>query len=474
MDPRTRSDDQNVDARMSLAAWLRAGRDRRKLTIEDVAKITKIQPRILEKLESGQLDGLPAEVFVRGFVRSFAKCVGLDESEAISKYSAAQAAPATPAVAVAKALVDAMARPVEVEQVIEAKRVAQATPSEPLPVAAPVAESPVVETEIVVEAAPVVEASVIEAPAVEAPAVEAAAVDAPVAQAAASEPSRKKRSRKNSKQRARKKKQLQQELAAAAATVDVADAEAVVTSVFEKQSIDTAPVAKIDAASSDVSSIEAKTNEPLTSDASSREDGAVESPSLAEGSQRMAKAAIAAAADEIAPTAPASEAAATDVTASDAAATDASSEVVSSNAAASTDSTASIARDADPGEATAGTWQPTMPPMSTAPSVPWRRPSLPTQTASAYVVPTLVIDDADPDSADREREDRIAKEPHRLSFLPPILLDREDRSARQGGLTLAVIILLIAATLTLSYLMRRPSPSGDGVTMLDGSSMLVG
>jgi hypothetical protein len=112
----------------------------------------------------------------------------------------------------------------------------------------------------------------------------------------------------------------------------------------------------------------------------------------------------------------------------------------------------------------AGTWQPTMPPMASTPSVPWRRPSLPTTTASTYVVPTLVIDDADPDSADRERDDRNAKEPHRLSFLPPILLDREDRSARQGGLTLAVIILLIAATLTLSYLMRRPSPSGDGVT----------
>ena len=84
-------------------------------------------------------------------------------------------------------------------------------------------------------------------------------------------------------------------------------------------------------------------------------------------------------------------------------------------------------------------------------------------------MPSLVIDDADPDSADRERDDRTSKEPHRLSFLPPILLDREDRSARQGGLTLAVIILLIAATLTLSYLMRRPSPSGDGVTMNDAT-----
>ena len=122
----------------------------------------------------------------------------------------------------------------------------------------------------------------------------------------------------------------------------------------------------------------------------------------------------------------------------------------------------------------AGSWQPTMPPLSTAPSVPWRRPQMP--QATAYIQPHLVIDDADPDSADRQRErdQRAAREHSRLSFLPPILLDREDRSARQGGLTLAVIILLIAATLTLSYLMRRPSARGDGVTLLDGHSELLG
>jgi hypothetical protein len=107
-----------------------------------------------------------------------------------------------------------------------------------------------------------------------------------------------------------------------------------------------------------------------------------------------------------------------------------------------------------------------MPPISTTPSVPWRRPSI-TTTSPTYSIPTLVIDDADPESADRERDDRGAGKETRLSFLPPILLDREDRSARQGGLTLAIIVLLIAATLTLSYLMRRPSASGDGVTMGD-------
>jgi len=106
------------------------------------------------------------------------------------------------------------------------------------------------------------------------------------------------------------------------------------------------------------------------------------------------------------------------------------------------------------------TWAPRMPPA--APSVPWRKPAY--AAAPAPIVPSLVIDDADPDSAERVLEERAEAVTPRRSFLPPILLDREDRSARQGGLTLAVIILLIAATLTLSYLMRRPSAAGDGMT----------
>jgi hypothetical protein len=113
---------------------------------------------------------------------------------------------------------------------------------------------------------------------------------------------------------------------------------------------------------------------------------------------------------------------------------------------------------ATPPSAAEPPWQPTMPPPAATP--PWRRSfSIPVPSSSS---PVLVIDDADPDRAEREQE---ARSPRRSSFLPSILLDRDDRSARQGGLTLAVIILLIAATLTLSYLMRRPSASGDGVTM---------
>ncbi|MBA3456262.1 MAG: hypothetical protein H0T42_24390 [Deltaproteobacteria bacterium] len=120
------------------------------------------------------------------------------------------------------------------------------------------------------------------------------------------------------------------------------------------------------------------------------------------------------------------------------------------------------------------TWSPKMP-VAVAPTVPWRinasaQSLARSRSSTARIVPSLVIDDSDPDLAERELEDRASRslEPAaRRSFLPLILQDREDRSARQGGLTLAIVILLIAATLTLSYLMRRPSSSGDGVTQAD-------
>ncbi len=80
-------------------------------------------------------------------------------------------------------------------------------------------------------------------------------------------------------------------------------------------------------------------------------------------------------------------------------------------------------------------------------------------------IPVLVIDDNDPDAAEREREKKVRGDESRLTFLPPVLLDTEDGS-RRGALTLAVIILVIVATITMSYLLRRPSSPGDGVTQL--------
>jgi cytoskeletal protein RodZ len=65
----------------NFGSVLREARERRSISLADVARKTKLSRSSLELLESGELDALPAEVFVRGFIRSYARSVGLPESE---------------------------------------------------------------------------------------------------------------------------------------------------------------------------------------------------------------------------------------------------------------------------------------------------------------------------------------------------------------------------------------------------------
>ncbi len=409
-----------VDPRTSLAMWLRDGRARKKLSLDDVARITKIQPRILEKLEAGQLDGLPAEVFVKGFIRSFARCVGLDEAEALDRYTTCRNAP------VARALVDSMSELAPV--------VARTTrPMEA--VEAPVSEVSAVEAPEIVELGPIVsEVSIlppVEVSASELPVVEISVSDLPAIDSSAelvAQPAKKKRSRKKAgeaaadgaapKRTRSRKKKVALGTPAEPTPVVAAPAEPVV---------EPAPISE----SSPAHAMELEVAAVVEA-----ASGPVEAPIASE---------------------PVAD------TAEPVAAADTTAEPIS-------DAVVNTTITAEGSGPTHGTWKPTMPPLAATASAPWRRPSLP----AASVAPSLVIDDADPESAERERDEReAAKDGSRLFFLPPILLDREDRSARQGGLTLAVIILLIAATLTLSYLMRRPSVSGDGVTMRETPASLA-
>jgi flagellar biosynthesis protein FlhG len=59
-------------------ARLRRCRLRRGLELEEIAGITKINPSYLSFIEEERFTDLPAAVYVRGFVSSYASCVGLD------------------------------------------------------------------------------------------------------------------------------------------------------------------------------------------------------------------------------------------------------------------------------------------------------------------------------------------------------------------------------------------------------------
>ncbi len=72
-----------------FGSCLRRAREQKALTICDVSASTKVPRSTIEALEAGSLQGLPAHVFVRGFIRSYAKAVGIAESEPLTLYDRA-------------------------------------------------------------------------------------------------------------------------------------------------------------------------------------------------------------------------------------------------------------------------------------------------------------------------------------------------------------------------------------------------
>lgn len=67
---------------------LRRTRLRRDLEIEQIAATTKINPLYLYFIEDERFEDLPASVYVRGFVRAFATCVGLEPDLVAKSYMA--------------------------------------------------------------------------------------------------------------------------------------------------------------------------------------------------------------------------------------------------------------------------------------------------------------------------------------------------------------------------------------------------
>ena len=61
--------------RRSLGDYLREQRCRVGMSLESIADETKVVRRTLEQIEAGDWSGLPATVFIRGFVRAYARCV---------------------------------------------------------------------------------------------------------------------------------------------------------------------------------------------------------------------------------------------------------------------------------------------------------------------------------------------------------------------------------------------------------------
>ena len=70
----------------SFGERLKLEREKRGITLEEVAGATKISVRNLKALELEKFDQLPGGIFNRGFVRAYAKHLGLDEEQVVADY----------------------------------------------------------------------------------------------------------------------------------------------------------------------------------------------------------------------------------------------------------------------------------------------------------------------------------------------------------------------------------------------------
>lgn len=71
----------------AIGVRLSAAREKKNLEIEQVAKQLHLDTSIIKALEADDAAALPAAIFVQGYLRSYARLVGLPEEEIIGQYS---------------------------------------------------------------------------------------------------------------------------------------------------------------------------------------------------------------------------------------------------------------------------------------------------------------------------------------------------------------------------------------------------
>ncbi|NLG85516.1 MAG: helix-turn-helix domain-containing protein [Firmicutes bacterium] len=73
--------------------FLRRAREEKGISLEEVQRRTKIRRRYLEALEEGDLQIIPGEVYLRGFLQNYAEAVGLSPRQVLAFYDRLRTGP---------------------------------------------------------------------------------------------------------------------------------------------------------------------------------------------------------------------------------------------------------------------------------------------------------------------------------------------------------------------------------------------
>jgi cytoskeletal protein RodZ len=72
---------------LTLGEKLRKTREERGISISEVAEQTRISPHYIKSIEVDDYKPLPGGIFNKGFIKSYARYIGMDENEALQDYA---------------------------------------------------------------------------------------------------------------------------------------------------------------------------------------------------------------------------------------------------------------------------------------------------------------------------------------------------------------------------------------------------
>lgn len=90
--------------------YLSRQRELRGLSRDEITRVTKIPPTLLEALEEGEVERLPGRVFVLRYVRAYAEVIGLEPNETVLRYEEVEPSSSEPAPTPRPALTTSRAR----------------------------------------------------------------------------------------------------------------------------------------------------------------------------------------------------------------------------------------------------------------------------------------------------------------------------------------------------------------------------
>ncbi len=82
--------DPRAEAVRAFGRYLLRERELRGLSPEDVARVTRLVPAVIDAIESGDEDRMPPRGYLVGYLRSYAAAVGLDADDLVLRWQEAE------------------------------------------------------------------------------------------------------------------------------------------------------------------------------------------------------------------------------------------------------------------------------------------------------------------------------------------------------------------------------------------------